>query len=502
MNKLLTSLLAGILLPFCFAPARWPILSFIVFPLLYLAWRDLAPKQAFFSGWLFGLGFFAVGVSWVFVSIHEHGNTIAPVAAVFTALFIALLALFPATLAASLNKLFPQDSAHKWLLVFPTLWVLFEWLRSHFLTGFPWLLLGYSQVDTPLASWLPVLGIYGSGALALFFSMLPVVFLRSMRQANKNSSIYTYLFIGLGLILLTYPLKQISWTQPQQDSYRLSLVQGNIPQPMKWSADYLHYSLERYQQLTEQHWQSDLIVWPETAVPVSYHQVLPFIEELAQQAREQDTHLLLGVPVLADNGQGYYNSLVMEGPQRARYNKQHLVPFGEYLPLDNWLRGLIQLFDIPMSQFVAGERQQAPLQAGKLTIAPFICYEIAYTNTVKRNVNQADVLLTINNMAWFGDSLAPGQHLQMARAIARMSGRYHAYVSNDGVTAIIKPNGQLQEHLPQFESGVLTGHIQPMHGQSPWMRWGDMPVMVFLLLLVIGVGVWQRHEPKNLRRYL
>lgn len=474
----LLPIVAGVFAALSFAPIAWAYGLLISMPLLYFVWRKATPKAAFFSGLLFGLAFFTMGVSWVFISIHEHGQTSAPLAAILTLLFIVFMALFPALQGYLLARVYPENTPYKWLFIFPATWVLSEWLRSVLLTGFPWLLLGYSQINTPLRGYLPILGTYGVSFLVIFSSLLLVY---SFKRGQILRQRLAYLSLFLGLYGGGHYLSDYSWTQAYQPPKTISLIQGNIAQPLKWSPEQVYNTIDIYQRLTEQHWQSDIIIWPEAAIPLPYEEASGLIAATLRRAQRENTTLLMGAAVSAENGY-FYNALMLEGRDQGRYFKKHLVPFGEYLPLEAWLRGTINFFSIPMSNFIAGAPQQPAIFAHELRIAPFICYEIAYAHTILQHSHEADLLVTINDMAWFGDSLAARQHLQMAQVAALQTGRFHAYASNNGITAVIDSTGKIVDYLPQFVEGVLTASITAMQGNTPWMLLGHW-LIIYLMML-------------------
>lgn len=476
--SLVLCLLAGATLPIAFAPVGFFPLAIVAPAILLAFWLQASPRRALLQGLLFGIASYGVGVSWVFISIHEFGNTSALLAAMFTFLFVLVLAIFTGLHGYLLRRLFVSNNLSTTLLVFPALWVLMEYLRSTVLTGFPWLLIAYSQVHAPLAGYIPILGEFGVGFLVLFSSALAVV---SFKAGKK----WFYPAIALiALWLIGAGLMKIQWTQPSNNKwYSVVLVQGNIPQELKWDAAYLDHTLRTYVDLTRPHWRSDIIIWPESAIPIAYQYVQEFIASLDSQAHHHAAALMVGLPMAA-NEKNYYNSVLMLGQGSGKYFKRHLVPFGEYLPFEKLLRGLIKFFDIPMSDFIAGLNPQANLTAADLWLAPFICYEIAYAEIVRNTLPQAQLLVTTSNDAWFGNSLAPWQHLDIGQFRALQTGRYMLFAGNSGVTAVIDPHGKTIAQVPQFKATVLTSKIQAMQGKTPWITIGTWPIIIFMLLMV------------------
>ncbi|MEM9315855.1 MAG: apolipoprotein N-acyltransferase [Pseudomonadota bacterium] len=471
--------LAGSLLTLSLAPfSIWPTAILGCALLAYLL-AGCTPRQAIGRGWLFGFGLFASGASWVYVSIDVYGNASASLAAFLTVAFCAALALLHALQAwvyARYVRILPGGM----LLGFAALWVLFEWLRSWLLTGFPWLYLGYAHVDTWLAGWAPILGVYGlSFAVAFSASCLFLAWRSRQTAALVSYSGLLATLWGGGLLL-----KPIEWVAPASpEPVSVGLYQPNIPLERKWDRSAYASILEQYEQSIRPMFALDLIVWPESAIPRLYAGAREFLDPIARQADVTDTTLITGIPRRDGDGR-VYNSIVSLGLGSGLYDKQRLVPFGEYVPLDQWLRGLIDFFDLPMSNFSTGQPGQAPLQAGNHRIAPLICYEIVYPELVARSARRAEMLVTISNDSWFGSSIGPLQHLEMARMRALENGRYLLRGTNNGVTAIIDHRGTILSATPQFEEATLTGEAEVMLGNTPFTSFGSTPLLAALFVLL------------------
>lgn len=490
--KEISALIAGGLLAFAFAPMGIYPLAIVSPTILLLLWLNSSAKRTFILGLLFGLGFYGIGVSWVFISIHEFGHTSLFLASLITALFIFILALFTAIQGFLVNRFFPSNTFTKLYLIYPSSWALAEWVRSWIFTGFPWLLLSTSQINTPLSGYAPIFGLYGLTFLvALTASLFLTLFCPLLNQCFdcrldlKNFRYYRPLAALIGLWVVGYALSFISWTHIQGKPIQISLVQANIPQEIKWKPEYQKASLIHYQQLTQSHWNSRLIIWPEAAIPLLQNQAIPFLKQLDQQAKQHKATLITGIPI--QKGSQYYNAMLALGLDHATYYKQRLVIFGEYLPWwIIWAHGLLNLLDIPMSSFSSGPSHQAAFNVANLNLGTFICYEIAYSNLVQETVNNhAELLLTINDDAWFGHSFALAQHLQIGQFQALATGRYLAFLSNTGLTAIVTPKGKIIAKLPAFETGVLTHLIYKSVGLTPWDYLGDAPIIIIL----VGLGI-------------
>ncbi|QLF94256.1 apolipoprotein N-acyltransferase [Pseudomonas sp. ABC1] len=481
----LLALLAGTLTTLGLAPFDlWP-LPLLSAALLYLGLRNLSRKQAAGRGWCYGFGLFASGVSWVYVSIHDFGAASPALAGLLTLGFVAGLALFFALLGWLWSGWLRRTNAPLAdALAFAALWLALDALRGWILTGFPWLYAGYSQLDGPLAGLAPLGGVW----LLSFTIVLSAALLSNLPALfkHKQQALLAVVLVG-SLWLLGMTLGQHDWTQAKGQALSVTAVQGNIEQSMKWDPQKLERQLILYRDLTLESPRSDLVVWPETAIPVFQEQVTGYLAMLDDTSNQRDSALIAGIPVRRPNAAGenrYYNGLTVLGQGGDTYFKQRLVPFGEYVPLQDMLRGLIAFFDLPMSDFARGEPDQPPLQAKGYRIAPYICYEVVYPDFAAALAAQSDILLTVSNDAWFGRSIGPLQHLQMAQMRALEAGRWMIRATNNGITVLIDPYGRIQAQAPQFEQAVLRGEVTPMQGLTPFLQWRSWPLGLACLLIL------------------
>ena len=494
MNKIhkhtisyLISLLTGAAVPLGFSPFNlWPVLI-LAMASVFVTHRNTKPRRALINGFVFGVGMFGAGTSWIYVSIHQFGAASVPLASLLTALFvvgISLLFVAPCFwLYSYLNQRWKISAPWQQALVFSALWTLFEWLRSWLLTGFPWLLTGYSLIDSPAASWVPVTGVYGLSFLLLITSTLAASLLIAKSKQRLLTGALCTAVVACWLIAL--PLGNIQWTKAA-GKIEFSAIQGNIPQNLKWDPAYIQNTLSTYINLTSSEWQQDLIIWPENAIPLFYGRARGFLQQLEREAKSQGSTLITGIPI-DDQSSGstrYYNGIISMGQGTGQYYKQKLVPFGEYVPFEALLRGLIAFFDLPMSSFSTGSDDQAPLMAGDTVIAPYICYEVVYPDYAAKMARDTGLLVTISNDTWFGKSIGPEQHFQMARMRALETGRYMIRGTNDGITALINEQGQVMDAIPRFEQGVLKGSAIIMTGNTPFMVTGSWPILLVCLILL------------------
>ena len=487
----LTAGLCGALVPLGFAPFGWypvPVLALAALAaLLYRA----GPGQAALLAWLFGLGMFGVGVSWVHISIHEFGNASLALSVFSMLLLVAYLALFPA-LAGWLLAITRRGGQAAFLLAaFPAAWALSEWLRSWLFTGFPWLNIGYSQIDSPLAGFAPLFGVYGVG----FLVTLSAGLLALLAISPGRARLAVVLLLPL-LWLAGWQLDLHRWTQPSGKAFTATLIQGNIPQALKWQPELQRGTLDRYVALTRKHLDSDLVVWPETAVPAFYDQVdADFLEPLRREMRDDHVSLVTGIPVLDRDDWQYYNAVISLDDPGAFYYKVHLVPFGEYLPLRHWLAGVLSFLPVPQADFSAGRLDQPLLQAAGYPVGTSICYEVAFGEQLIHSLPGAAYLINVSNDAWFGDSLAPHQHEEMARMRARETERYMLRATNTGISAIIDDGGRIVAQSAQFEVDTVTHSVQPRSGATPYVRWGNWPVVLLSGALLVAGALGGRRRP-------
>jgi apolipoprotein N-acyltransferase len=354
-----------------------------------------------------------------------------------------------------------------------------EWLRGWVFSGFPWLNIGSSQIDGPLGGYGPVLGVYGTGWTVAASAALLVSVIRNRQRLP-----------GLALLLLLwgggYLLNNIQWTEPRGDALQVLLVQGNISQDDKWAPDNLLNTFSRYSELTFNEADVDLVIWPETAIPAFHDQVEDnFIAYLETELEKTGTSLLTGIPVLEKQHWEYFNAVISLGGEQAFYYKQHLVPYGEYLPL-RWLIGnTLDALAVPNADFSSGGASQPLLQAAGYPVSSSICYEVVFGEQIIRDLPEAAMLVNISNDAWFGNSLAPHQHLEMARLRARETGRPMLRATNTGISAIIDHEGRIVEQGPQFETAVIRSAVVPMQGATPYVLLGNTPVVVFSLVSLL-----------------
>ena len=483
--------LSGGLITLSLAPFDlWP-LGVIAPALLALQLKEKTPKQGFIISWFFGLGLFLSGASWVYVAINDFGMTGIPLAIVMTGMFVAGLAVVFAAPFWLYCRFF---SSHQSLFIFPAFWILGEWLRGWLFTGFPWLFIGYGHIDSLLSGWAPILGVFGVGFLASLSGVAVMQGLLSSAPKKKISAILIVLSIWLSGALLS----AINWTeQNPEDKFSIAIVQPNIDLFMKWDPRYRPYITEVLMEESSKHWDKDLLIWPEAAVPLMYHDAEAFLSELDGIAKKTQTSFITGILYDQQDPIKYYNSIIGLGLAEGIYFKQRLVPFGEYVPMEKWLRGLIHFFDLPNSLIHPGPPGQEGLKNHLFNIAPFICYEIVYPDLVARNSRDSELLVTISNDAWFGDSIGPIQHLQMTQMRALENGRYIIRATNTGISAVIDHKGNITKAGRQFIQTSFSSEAYRSKNNTPFSLLGSYPIILFCFMILTMAGLYQRKRQQN-----
>ena len=480
-----------------FAPLGWYPLPILALAGLFALVGVATPGEAFRLGLAFGLGLFLSGVSWVYVSLSTYGGMPVPIAVVATVLFCAVIALFPA-LAMWAGARLTQGAARV-TLALPAAWVLGEWLRGWIFTGFPWLAVGYSQAPaSPLAGFAPLLGVYGVSLMAALIAGALATLIPSIatRSAFSRRGFMPDLF-AIALLLAGLGLQQIDWTRPAGAPVSVALLQGNVPQEMKFNPEHLRTTLDAY---ARQVLASDarLIVLPETALPL-FRSAVPraYLDLLAVHARRAAGDVLVGLP--EDEGRAhYFNSVISLGSSpEGLYRKQHLVPFGEFVP---WgFRWAVDLMQIPLGDFSRGTPEQAPIAAAGERLAVNVCYEDAFGEERIAAARDATLLVNVSNDAWFGASLAPWQHLQIGAMRSLETGRWQLRANNTGITAVLDERGRVRAQLPPFTAGTLAAQAQGRNGLTPYTRWGNRPLLA-LAFGLLGLAIWLGHRyPATLR---
>ena len=483
----LLAMVCGLASPFAFAPfGIWPLVV-VTSAGLFTSWRLAGSAgRAALNGFLFGLGLFGVGISWVYISLHRFGDMHRPLAVALVVLFVAFLSLFPAAVGYASFRLLPRRGLRP-ALGMPALWVLSEWLRGRLFTGFPWLSLGYSQAGHVLGNFAVYGGVYATSfALALTASL--VAWMVVEFRPGAAAAVFSVIAF---IYLAAFGLGFISWVHPTGAPLRVALVQGDVSDSLKWGPGELARIVGRYLALTRRAPAGTrVVIWPETAIPDYLSALRPkVIPELRRYARRHGLEFLVGL--IEDRGSRAYNAVADIRPGHALrlYRKRHLVPFGEYLPLPDLLSPLLAYLHIPMSDLNAWHGAQAPLPAGGQELGVSVCYEDVFGRDIRRLLPDATVLVNVSDDGWYGRSAARDQHLQIAQMRAIESGRFMLSDTNDGITAVIDEHGRVIARIPSFRSGLLSAQVQPYVGMTPYVRYGSGPMVALAILVIIAVRI-------------
>ena len=576
--------IAGILLTLSFAPFDYSCFALVALVFLFACWQSISAKRAALRGYLFGLGAFGSGVSWVYISMHDFGGAGVVEASLLTGLFSAFWALFPALAGYLSVTTNPVNKGAVRIILMPVIWILVEYLRGYWvLNGFPWLHVAYSQLETPLAGYMPVLGVYGTGFMVALTASVAVEILRAVAWTDVlllgNCSLRCSRQLLRALLYLPHPwgrtsciyllraihganaksaltstdggnaarlqgaiaatvsqwdtrgegefanallrvrrlmpplqlmmvlaalwgtgglLRNVTWTHEIGRPLRVSLVQGNIAQDQKWRPENKINTLLKYKKMTEEHWDSNVIIWPETAIPAYLDQVKDaFLAPLGNDAKLHNTDLIISVPVRETAPKKNFNAVITMGKEEGIYRKTHLLPFGEYLPLQPLSGFVLNMVNIKLGNFTPGAVNQPLLKAGGYPFITLICYEDVFSDLSIRGLPDAAFLVNVTNDGWFGDSIEPHQHLQMARMRAMETGRFLLRATNTGMTAVVSPKGEIVNQAPLFQETALTGTITPMGGMTPYAKWGDQPIIGVMAILLLGLMGYGRRVNKE-----
>jgi apolipoprotein N-acyltransferase len=482
----LATLVAGALLTLAFSPHDQWWLALAAPAVLSLLWaRAASPRDGAWLGFTFGVGLFAAGTWWLYISIHNFGQAPLWVALPVMGALVLIMAAYHALLGYVVCRWLKPATAAGLLLWVPSAFVLVEWWRGWFLSGFPWLALGYSQTDSPLAGLAPVGGVHllslvlfaGGGALQLLW-----------RERGGMRA--------LALVALVLPwtvgqsLRHVEWTTPSGAERTVAIVQGAIPQDLKWLEGNRQNILDTYARLHAQALGAQLIVWPESTLPDVANRYTDYIVAVWAAARRSSSDMVMGIMREDATDQTlleprYYNSLLALGEgEPAYYDKRHLVPFGEYFPVPAMVRRWLRLMSLPYSDFDQGKKHQQPFQLAGVKLAPSICYEDAYPGLLRQEIRASEALVTATNDTWFGRSGARYQHLQIARMRALESRRFLLRAANDGVSAVIGPDGKVLAQAAEFTSAVLRSRFVPRNGDTPYLVVGDALALGLAALLL------------------
>jgi apolipoprotein N-acyltransferase len=474
-----------------FAPYGWWPIALIAPAALIALIRGLPPRRAGWTGTAFGVGLFAFGTYWLYTCLHVFGLVPVWLTFVLQTVLVAAMSMYIAALCYIANRFWLKPGAVRDWLVLPALWVLLEWLRGWLLSGFPWLSTGYAMIDSPLAGWAPLFGVYAvTWAAATTSVAINVVFMPAVSFPRRCVGVAAAATLFLAPALLA----RHEWTHAAGPPIAVAAVQGAVPQDQKWQAKNRELTMQRYLRLTAAAWGARLVIWPEAALPVLAPEIQDYLQDLKEQGRAHDADFAIGLVNYLPETKQYFNGILVLGASGdGWYYKRHLVPFGEYFPVPAFVRSWLRLMSLPYSDFTAGSSHQPVLSAAGQKLGLTICYEDAFGSQQLKILRQATLLINVTNNGWYGDSTAPHQHLQISRMRALEAGRFLVRAANDGITAAIDPRGKIVARLPQFQEGVLRAEARAMTGLTPYTRLGNYPVVIGALGC-LAIAIWRRRR--------
>ena len=479
----------GALLSLAFAPYGLWLLAIVCPAWLFFAWQGATPSRAAAIGFCFQSGTFLAGTYWLYHSVHTIGGAPVWMALVLMLALVAIMGTYLALLGYVQARWLPQSGALRWLVGLPATWVLVEWWRGWFLSGFPWLSLGYAQIDSPLAGFAPLLGVYGVSLLCAIAAggIVTLVLTRSNNRLWAS-------FALIAPLLLGGALWRHDWTVKKDQLVSVAVVQASVPQDYKWSPAWRDKTLDLYRQLAQPYFGTQLIVWPEAALPDLAHELTGYLSDLWTDASAAHTDLVMGLLHYDFKSGAYYNGVLALGDDVQWYHKRHLVPFAEFFPVPESVRTWLRLLNLPYSDFTAGESQQPALRVAGQELGLTICYEDGFGAEQLSILNDATLLVNVTNDAWFGDTSAPPQHLEISRMRALEAGRDMVRAANDGISALISADGTVKATVPRFKQAVLTGEVQPRTGLTFYARTGNWPVLVLCFFGLAWAVVSSRRQ--------
>lgn len=496
----------GALLSLAFAPLEWWPLAVLCPAYLFLSWLfPTSPRRAAKSGFLFTVGLFLAGTYWLYNTIHEIGHAPAWLAIFLMAAMVAILGSYTAGLGYALTRWLPPRATGNGpratvevavilhaLVIYPAAYTVLEWFRGWFLSGFPWFALGYSQTDSPLAGFAPVAGVYGISLLTAISAGVLVVLVMGSHRDRIIAAVPAVLIWSTGAVLWNH-----EWTAPVGRPITVAIVQGAVPQDVKWSVEYRDSTLDLYRDLTLPHLGKDIVLWPESALPDMPDQLRDFVSRIWSAARAKNTTLITGMLRYGKDENDIRNGLLALDEDAQWYDKRRLVPFGEFFPVPSFIREWMRLQSLPYADITAGEPDQPALRAGANRIAATICYEDAYGAEQLEVLKEATLLVNVTNDAWFGDTTAAPQHLQISRMRVMEAQRPLLRAANDGISALIRANGDVEKALPRFKPDVLTGVVQPRTGLTPYAHVGNWPVILLCVAVIAGAVFIRKRMPQK-----
>ena len=488
MKNYLIALFSGLLFPLGFAPFDiWPLTILSLSLILYLTGKT-SLKQAFLVGWIYGIGLWGLGVSWVYVSIYYHGNQGLVGSLIITFVFVSLLSLYTGLVTYLFIKLKTNNEYLDYLIFFPVVWVSIEVLRSYLFTGFPWLIVGTSLAGTSIGGWIPILGSYGVSILTLMISGSLVLMFKKELKINW----YPALIIMI-ILVSSFTLYKINWTK-EITTIQASIYQPNLTLEEKWSSKGVRQTRALIQKSILNAEAGEFIIFPETALILDKEEMQPWISDVERQARQRNISLISGIFAKGSENPGSierYNRIQGFGAIKGHYDKIHLVPFGEFIPFRDYIGKILDFMGINLVNTLPGKTYSS-LIGNKLIISTSICYEIAFSELVRKTAKSSNILVTISNDTWFGASIGPEQHLEIAQSRALEHQKSLVRATNSGISAIIDRKGKIVQRQGFFEKKELKDEISIYEGNTPFSIIGNYFIYGYIMIIYMYLIIYKR----------
>ena len=487
MRKYILALFCGLLFPLGFAPFDfWPLTILSLSIILYVI-NNVEVNKAFVIGILYGVGMWGLGISWVYVSIHYHGNQGIISSFLLTSAFVLLLSLYIGLAFLLFKKLNTNNKYLDYLLVFPIIWVSVEVMRSYLFTGFPWLIVGTTFAGTSLGGWIPILGSYGVSILALIISG-SIILIFSKKRINLFSA-----SIIIIILVSSFVLNKISWTK-EISEIQASIHQPNLTLEEKWSSEGIRHTMAMINSSISNSKEGEFLFFPETAIIFDKEELEPWITDIEDKAKIKNISLVTGIvardPKNPDSIERY-NRIQGFGAIKGFYDKVHLVPFGEYIPLRRYLDKIFDILGLNLINTLPGENY-IQLKANNIIISASICYEISFSELVRKTAKNSNLLVTISNDTWFGDSIGPEQHLEIAQSRAQEHQKSLIRATNSGISAIINKNGLIIQRQGFFEDKKINDKVKIFDGTTPFALFGNYIVYGYIMLIYMYLFIFRR----------
>tara|TARA_Y100000590_G_scaffold446679_1_gene580723 strand:+ start:343 stop:1833 length:1491 start_codon:yes stop_codon:yes gene_type:complete len=488
MKNYFLTFIAGLIFPFGFAPFDiWPLTIISLSIFLYVLERRLS-RNSFLLGFVYGLGLWSLGVSWVYVSIHYHGNQGILSSLLITILFIFFLSLYTGLTSYLIKKFRTSNKKLNYLIIFPVVWVTVEIIRSHLFTGFPWLIVGTSLAGTSMGGWIPILGVYGASILAVMISGSLVLIFGIKKKLDWSPALIT-----VTILLSSFILNKINWTW-EISNIQVSIYQPNLTLKEKWSSKGVRQTMSMISKSISDAQEGEFIFFPETAIIFDKEDLHTWISDIDKEAKARSISLISGIIAKDLQNPGLierYNRIEGFGAVTGHYDKIHLVPFGEYIPLRNYLDKILDILGINLINTLPGESYSL-LETNNIAISASICYEIAFSDLVRKTARKSNLLVTISNDTWFGASIGPEQHLEIAQSRAQEHQKSLIRATNSGISAIIDRKGDVLNRQGFFEDKKIKENVYIYEGNTPFSIVGNFLIYGYILLIYVYLFINKR----------